>query len=135
LAYCTVREGSFEIFVRPLTPGSKELQVTTDGGQNMQPTWSPDGKMIAFHSRQRGGIWVIPALGGIARQLTEFGADPAWSPDGQWISFQSEAPVDINQAAFPALPPSTLWLVPAQGGTAKQITRKANPLGGHGAPA
>jgi DNA-binding winged helix-turn-helix (wHTH) protein len=39
LAYCTVREGSFEIFVRPLTPGSKELQVTTDGGQNMQPTW------------------------------------------------------------------------------------------------
>lgn len=135
LAYCTVQNGSFEIFVRPLTPGSKAIQVTSDGAQNMQPTWSPDGKLLAFHSRQRGGIWVVPALGGIAKQVTDFGADPAWSPDGKWIAFQSEPPVDINQTAFPALPPSTLWLVPAEGGTARQITRKEKPLGGHGAPA
>jgi len=135
LAYCALRNGKFEIFVKPLTLGSREVQVTTDGTDNLQPTWSPDGNRIAFYSRERGGIWVIPALGGIATQLSSFGSDPAWSPDGQWVAFQSDAPADINQSAFVALPPSTLWIVPAQGGAAKQVTQKNNPPGGHGAPA
>jgi Tol biopolymer transport system component/DNA-binding winged helix-turn-helix (wHTH) protein len=135
LAYSALRNGSFEIVVKPLTPGSREVQVTADGANNVQPTWSPDGKQIAFHSRQRGGIWVLPALGGVAQQRVDFGADPAWSPDGKWIAFQSIAPVDIAQTAFAALPPSTLWLVPAEGGTATPLTRKQHPTGGHGAPA
>ncbi|MBS1812018.1 MAG: PD40 domain-containing protein [Acidobacteria bacterium] len=135
LAYCAVRNGSFELFVRPLTLGSREVQVTSDGAQNMQPTWSPDGKQIAYHSRQRGGIWVIPALGGVARQIVDVGADPAWSPDGKWLVYQTEGPVDLNQTAFAAMPPSTLWVIPAQGGAPTQVTHVENPVGGHGAPA
>lgn len=133
LAFSSIRNGSFEILVQPLTPGSREVQVTSDGAQNLQPTWSPDGKRIAFHSRNRGGIWVVPALGGVAQQLTDFGADPAWSPDGKWIAFQSDVPVDLNQTAFGAMPPSTLWIVSATGGSPRQLTQKNKPTGGHGA--
>ena len=50
--------------------------------------WSPDGREIAFRSRRSGNLdlWVMPAEGGPARQLT---SDPEpnyhvwWSPDGR----------------------------------------------------
>ena len=32
---------------------------------------------------RRGGIWIVPALGGAPRQVSDFGSDPAWSPDGR----------------------------------------------------
>ena len=135
IAYSSDQSGSFEIFVRPLAPGAKEIQITADGQQNFQPAWSPDGQRIAFHSKRRGGIWIVPATGGAARQLTEFGSHPAFSPDGKQIAFQSSAPVDLGVNAR-TIPPSTLWLVSADGGEApRQLTQTGNPLGGHGSPA
>jgi Tol biopolymer transport system component/DNA-binding winged helix-turn-helix (wHTH) protein len=134
VAYCSMRDGRFEIFVRQLAPGSREIQITSDGADNLQPAWSPDGKMIAFHSRERGGVWATPALGGVSRQIVDFGADPAYSPDGEWIVFQSVAPVDLSQTAYGALAPSTLWIVPSRGGEARPLTQKGVPAGGHGAP-
>ncbi|HEU0174323.1 MAG TPA: winged helix-turn-helix domain-containing protein [Blastocatellia bacterium] len=133
IAYSSLRNGKFEIFARQLAPGGREIQVTSDGAQNLQPAWSPDGKLIAYHSRERRGVWTVPAFGGVARQLTEFGADPAWSPDGEWIAFQSGAPADLGQAAFGAMPPSTIWIVPARGGAPRQITKIGAPPGGHSA--
>ncbi len=135
VAYSSLRNGAFEIFVRQLAPGGREIQITADGEQNIQPAWSPDGKLIAYHSRDRRGVWVVPAFGGVAKQITEFGANPVWSPDGECIAFQSDAPADLSQAAFGAMPPSTLWLVPARGGEPQQITKIGVPDGGHGAPA
>jgi Tol biopolymer transport system component len=90
--------------------------------------------MIAFHSRMRGGVWTAPALGGVDRQIVDFGADPSYSPDGDWIVFQSRSPIDLSQTAFGALAPSTLWVVPSRGGEARPLTRKGIPTGGHGAP-
>ncbi|MEP7341176.1 MAG: winged helix-turn-helix domain-containing protein [Acidobacteriota bacterium] len=135
LIYTSLRKGHFELFLRQLAPGGRELQLTSDGGENLQPAWSPDGKQVVYHSRQRGGLWVIPALGGLARQLTEFGSSPAWSPDGASIVFQSDSPVDLSQTAFGALPPATLQIVPAIGGTPRPLTQPGEPGGGHGAPA
>ena len=75
------------------------------------------GQRIAYYAKNRGGIWLMSALGGTPKQLTEFGARPAWSSDGSMIAFQSGAPGEIFSAH--ALQPSTIWIVPSQGGAPK----------------
>ena len=133
LAYSSDRSGSFEIYVKQLTAGGREVQLTSDKSENFEPAWSPDGKLIAYSSKLRGGIWVVPALGGTARQLTETGSYPSWSRDGSQISFQSGGVSDdLAAIASGALLPSTIWTIPAQGGTATQITKVGQPAGGHG---
>ena len=52
LAYASDRDGSFEIYVRQLTPGGDEVRLTSDGGQNLQPAWSPDGTRIVQSSKR-----------------------------------------------------------------------------------
>lgn len=133
VAYSSDQKGTFEIYVKQLSETGGELQLTNDGQQNFQPSWSPDGQRIAYHSRKRGGVWIVPALGGAPKHLTETGARPMWSPDGSLIAFQSQDPGgELSNSR--AMPPSTIWIVPSQGGRPKQITQPGNPIGGHGAP-
>ena len=121
--------------MRPTNGGGSDALLTHDGRQNVQPAWSPDGRSIAFHSMARGGIWIAPATGGPARQVSEFGARPAWSPDGRRLAFQSGASADIAPASRPANLPSTIWTVDVAGGQPRPLTRRGVPIGGHGAPA
>ncbi|MBV9929062.1 MAG: PD40 domain-containing protein [Acidobacteria bacterium] len=39
-----------------MAPDGRDLQLTTDGQQNFDPAWSPDGKRIAYYSMKRHGI-------------------------------------------------------------------------------
>ncbi len=135
VAFSSDRTGKFEIYVKQLVSGADEAQLTSDGRQNFQPDFSPDGRLIAYHSKDRGGVWVVPVMGGTARQISEFGSQPAWSRDGSRIAFQSDPLTDVGFNANNALPPSTIWLVSPDGGEAKQLTQVAKPPGGHGAPA
>ncbi|HEV7906422.1 MAG TPA: hypothetical protein VGO96_21470, partial [Pyrinomonadaceae bacterium] len=130
VAYSSDRGGaSLEIYAKPLAPGGREVQLTTDGNENREPAYSPDGKFIAYHSAKRGGIWLIPSLGGVPKQLAEFGCSPAWSRDGAWVAFQSESFHDMVQ---PYASSATLWVVPASGSASpRQITRGGAPAGGH----
>ncbi len=135
IAYSSDQSGRFEIYVKSLAVGGREVQLTSDGEENLEPAWSPDGKSIAYYSRKHGGIWLVPALGGTAIQLTDFGSHPAWSADTSQIAFQSDPLRDFGQSAYDAMPPSTIWTVPAAGGNPVQITHPDNPPCGHGAPA
>ncbi len=60
------------------------------------PTWSPDGKRIAFSSIERGGfsdLYIFTLADGTLEKLTDDvydERDPAWSPDGNSIVFSSD---------------------------------------------
>jgi Tol biopolymer transport system component len=77
--------------------GSGLLDLTNDTFEDADPSWSPDGKQIAFFSdRDAGGdmeLWVMNADGSSARQLTfdtqdEFSVD--WAPDGSKLVFNRD---------------------------------------------
>jgi Tol biopolymer transport system component/DNA-binding winged helix-turn-helix (wHTH) protein len=130
LAFASDRTGRFEIYVRGLEPSARDVAITTDGQQNIQPAWSPDGRLIAYVSLGRGGIWVVPALGGAPRQLTAFGGRPAWSPDAATIVFQSQTPT--HPLGYSAGSGSVLWIVPSNGGEPRVLTKRSG--WGHGSP-
>ena len=64
-------------------------QITRHEAIDYFPTWSPDGKWIAFSTQRAGGnIWKIPSAGGEAIQVTKIRSNhPRWSPDGSYIAF------------------------------------------------
>ncbi len=85
------------------------IQNLTDGTfADRHPTWSPDGAWIAFTRHTDGGgssIWVIPADGGTARQVTFAGDDsddiqPAWAPDSRHIAFIRTDHVQRTRSAW-----------------------------------
>ena len=93
------RGQDFEISLVSITQDLLDIQgdilkLTDNEFDDLQPTWSPDGRQIAFYS-QRGiysDIYVINADGTDENQLTENlsnDKDPAWSPDGSLIAFVS----------------------------------------------
>ncbi len=57
----------------------------------MSPSWSPDGKHIAFVSfeKERSGIYISDVLTGRVKRVTQFpgiNGAPAWSPDGKTLA-------------------------------------------------
>jgi dipeptidyl aminopeptidase/acylaminoacyl peptidase len=82
------------------TAGGDAVQVT-QGGRDSSPTWSPDGKRLAFISARDGSsqVYVISMDGGEARKVTQLstGADLfKWAPDGKAIAFTSSVYVDCK---------------------------------------
>ncbi|MGB7668455.1 MAG: hypothetical protein WBL66_14445, partial [Candidatus Acidiferrales bacterium] len=71
-------------------PGERVL--TVDHGA-ADPAVSPDDARIA--ASILGKIWVLPAAGGDARQIStgiSWDTHPAWSPDGQFLAYSHELP-------------------------------------------
>jgi Tol biopolymer transport system component/DNA-binding winged helix-turn-helix (wHTH) protein len=133
IAFASDRSGSFELYVRALSGTAAELPLTSDGLHNVQPAWSPDGSLIAFHSHGRG-IWVMSARGGVPRQLASEGSHPAWSADGRRIAFQSDEPSDVTPSAFGAQSGGFIQVVDVDGSNQRQLTAAGQPLGGHAYP-
>jgi len=74
--------GGEDIYIMDIA--SKQfVQLTHDGGRNDFPSWSPDGRHIAFQSSRSGSeqIWTMLADGTNPRQLTAAGGNtqPNWS--------------------------------------------------------
>lgn len=80
--------------------GRNPRQITHRPGTTTDPSWSPDGKTIAFVSCPTANcterdfeIYTMPATGGEATRLTFNGIrehDPYFSPDGRQIGWIAE---------------------------------------------
>jgi Tol biopolymer transport system component/DNA-binding winged helix-turn-helix (wHTH) protein len=88
--------------------GEKTIQLTSEPG-DCCPTWSPDGRQIAFvrYSANSFFILTIPALGGTERRLyrgpDHFGVGLSWSPNASLIAFSQSDESDPTRAWISAL--------------------------------
>lgn len=74
--------------------GGDAVRLTSSAGQESEPHFSPDGRMIAFTGQYDGNtdVYVVPAAGGQPVRLTWHpGADivNGWTPDGKYVIFVS----------------------------------------------
>jgi TolB protein len=74
--------------------GANQRRVTVNRTLNITPTWSPDGRAIAYTSYRRGFPDVFVSLIYEGTLQTPTGGKtqnwlPAWSPDGSQIAFTS----------------------------------------------
>ena len=89
--YLTFNEDG-KIYSIPVEGGEPEL-LTTRGAThcNNDHGFSPDGKLMAISCSPQGDslIYIVPAAGGDARQVTPDGPSywHAWSPDGKVLDF------------------------------------------------
>jgi len=85
------------------TAGGEAMQAT-QSGHDSSPSWSPDGKTLAFLSSRDGNsqVYLLSMEGGEAKKLTTLstGADLfQWSPDGKMIAFTSAVYLDCKDDA------------------------------------
>ncbi len=123
IAYAIDSGDRYDLWFQALSedgPGPRR-RLTDHPATVATPTFSPDGKWIAFFgslNKQRD-VWVVPAAGGVPRRFTDDeGADmhPAFSPDGRRLAFASDRGGGRTH----------IWIAPitdgARSGDARQIT-------------
>jgi dipeptidyl aminopeptidase/acylaminoacyl peptidase len=114
---------------------SKALtQVSSGDFDDIEPAWSPDGKLLAFTSNRskpdpdttyNRDIWVVAAdnkdKGEHPLQVTTHTGEKdhaAWSPDGKWITYVTS--LDLKSFFYDT---KHVAISPAAGGEAKVLTR------------
>ncbi|UCF66887.1 MAG: PD40 domain-containing protein, partial [Acidobacteriota bacterium] len=111
-----VVEARGDVWTLPAEHGAPRNVSRTSGVAERFPTWSPDGKWIAYQSDASGEYHLyVRSADGKAEplQLTDEGQtfryEPVFSPDSQWIVFSDKS--------------GTLTLVDVDSGRARQIDR------------
>ncbi len=123
-----------DIYQIPMQGG--EAKVLAKGiAWQMQPTYSPDGKYIAFTSDENGGdnIWIMDADGSNPRALTDetfrLLNSPAWSPDSQYLVARK------HYTGSRSLGAGEVWLYHIAGGKGIKLTERPNEQKDLGEPA
>ena len=94
-------QDNFDIYVKSIGTGPL-VRLTRDPAPEISPSWSPDGKWIAFLRRSvpgRNTVVLIPAFGGPEQVLAEVAEAPAlsrknlaWVPDGNSLVVYDRPP-------------------------------------------
>jgi eukaryotic-like serine/threonine-protein kinase len=121
------RNDNHDIYVTIV--GSRDVRrLTTNPADDFAPSWSPNGREIAFLRNENGAtrIHVMSALGGPDRTLSDF---PAWAS----ISWSSDARFIVAGRVAERDPDRGIYLVPGSGGTPRAIETLRAPAEAHAA--
>jgi Tol biopolymer transport system component/imidazolonepropionase-like amidohydrolase len=91
-----------DLYTMPIA-GGEATRIMGGLSFESQPTWSPDGKTIAFLSDRTGveNLWIADANGSNPRAVSKDGrtndrpqimVSPAWTPDGNYIVVSKSRP-------------------------------------------
>lgn len=124
VVYVSTHEGNAQHLWLMDANGDNNRRLTTSG-ENIDPTWSPDGTQIAFASN-RGGtrqLWVMNADGSAPRpitDLTDMGGRSDWSPDGTRLTFYAGPRANLGRNVF---------IINVDGSGLTQLTNGGDNLG------
>lgn len=116
IAFLSDREGPPHIFLVD-ADGTNLRRLTNNTGEEDEPTWSPDGKSVAYTLAHQ--LHVIDVAAGTDRALTPTGAvdaEPAWAPDGKWLA------VTRTRAGT-----SDIWVTSVDGKASRRLTMSREP--------
>ncbi len=90
IAFASQRTGNWDIFVVEAARPSTAWQITQSPGDDIHPTWSPDGRYLAYCARARDEDWQLWVVDLETHAFTNLGPGmyPEWSPLGDRIVFQ-----------------------------------------------
>jgi Tol biopolymer transport system component len=78
-----------------------ELRRLTDTPQFHEafPSWSPDGRQIAFQRNEGNvsrGVYFVSPIGGSERKILDTGGNPSWTPDSQALIVWGRTPGGVR---------------------------------------
>jgi Tol biopolymer transport system component len=105
IAFTSDRDGNAEIYVMN-ADGTNHVRLTNTPLVDTQPSWSPDGTIIAFVGQKPDesfAIFTMTADGTHRTEVTSIyntewatGTNPRWSPDGRKIAFHDFGPSSMD---------------------------------------
>jgi len=104
-----VRTGNDEIYVINTDGTGRTALDTPTVGPDSSPSWSPNGKWIAYAGVDESGTAVYASRvdGSQGRLLARHGSGPAWSPEGTTIAYRTNCGVKlISPSGTDLTPPS-----------------------------
>lgn len=121
VAYVSDRSGVPQLYLMNADGTNSQKLDVPDMGYLIDPSWAPNGQLLAFSWRRPSGNYDIYVMDVASRRIIELTRDsgrnerPSWAPDGRHIVFESTRSGSRQ-----------IWTMLADGSQPKQLTLKGH---------